>query len=83
MKQITKYSKEWWSPDCMTSLNKYRVSCDIQHWKEFKTNICIAKRNFLNKKIYKIVSSNKRPWDLMNWVRKKSIPTIESISYEN
>ena len=26
--------------------------------------------------------SNKRPWDLMNWVKKKSLPAVEAISYE-
>jgi len=31
MKQITKYSKEWWSLDCTTSLNKYQASGDIQY----------------------------------------------------
>jgi len=54
-----------------------------QYWKEFKTNIYTAKRNFFNKKIYEIASSNKRPWDLMNWVRKKSLSIIKSILYEN
>jgi len=83
MRQITKHSKEWWSPECTTSLNKYQASGNIQHWKEFKANVCTAKKNFFNEKIYKIISSNKRPWDLMNWVRKKSLPTIKFISYEN
>ena len=27
--------------------------------------------------------SNKRPWDLMNWIKKKSLPAIKPISYEN
>jgi len=26
--------------------------------------------------------SNKRPWDLMNWVKKKFLLAIEAISYE-
>jgi len=42
-----------------------------------------VKREFFDNKIHKIASSNKRPWDLMSWVRKKSLPAIESISYEN
>jgi len=45
--------------------------------------ICIAKREFFDNKIHEIASSNKKPWDLMNWVRKKTLPAIESISYEN
>ena len=45
--------------------------------------IHITKRKFFNDKIHEITSSNKRPWDLMSWVRKKSLPAIESISYKN
>ena len=25
---------------------------------------------------------NKKPWDLMNWIKKKTLPAIESISFE-
>ena len=42
-----------------------------------------VKRKFFDDKIYEIASSNKRPWNLMSWVRKKSLSAIESISYEN
>ena len=83
LKHITKHSKEWWNQDCTTSLNKYRSSGNLQHWKEFKATVRTTKRKFFDDKIYDIATSNKRPWDLMNWVRKKSMPAIESISYEN
>jgi len=82
-KRITKYSNEWWNQDCTDGLNKYRESGDLKHWKEFKSVVCIVKRKFFDNKIHEIASSNKRPWDLMSWVRKKSLPAIESISYEN
>jgi len=42
-----------------------------------------AKRKFFNRKIYEITSSNKRSWDLMSWVKKKSLPAIKTISYED
>ena len=83
LKWVTKHSKEWWNQDCTDCLNRYRVSGDIQYWKEFKANVRTAKRKFFDEKIYKIVLSNKRPWDLMNWVRRKSLPAIEAISYED
>jgi len=82
-KCITKHSKEWWNQDCTDSLDKYRESGDLKHWKEFKSVVHTVKREFFNNKIHEIASSNKRPWDLMSWVRKKSLPAIESISYEN
>ena len=46
-------------------------------------NVHTAKRKFFNKKIYEIALSNKRPWDLMNWIRKKSLLAIKAISYKN
>ena len=45
--------------------------------------VCTVKREFFNNKIHKITSSNKRPWDLMSWVRRKSLPAIKSILYKN
>jgi len=82
LKRITKYSKEWWNTECSDSLNRYRTLGDIQYWKEFKTNVCLAKRTFFDEKIQEIAMSNKRPWDLMNWVKKKSLPAVEAILYE-
>jgi len=82
-KRITKHSKEWWNQDCTDGLNKYCESGDLKHWKEFKSVVRTVKREFFDNKIHKIASSNKRPWDLMSWVRKKSLLAIESISYEN
>jgi len=81
-KRITKHSKEWWNQMCAESLNRYRNTGDIEHWREFKSNTRIAKKEFFDNKIYKIASSNKRPWNFMNWVKKKNLPTIESILYE-
>ena len=66
---------------CTESLNRYRNTGNIEHWREFKSNTRIAKREFFDNKIYEI-TSNKRPWDLINWVKKKNLPTIESILYE-
>jgi len=82
LKRITKHSKEWWNMECSDSLNRYQTSGNIQHWKEFKTNVYLAKRIFFDEKIQEIAMSNKRPWDLMNWVKKKSLPAVEAISYE-
>jgi len=82
-KHITKHSKKWWTHDCTESLNRYRTTGIIEHWREFKSNTRKAKREFFDNKIYKIASSNKRPWDLMNWVKRKTLPTIESILYED
>ena len=42
-----------------------------------------TKKKFFDDKIHKIAFSNKRPWNLINWVRKKPLPAIETILYEN
>jgi len=81
-KRITKHSKEWWNHECTESLNRYHNTGDIEHWWEFKSSTRIAKKEFFDNKIYEIASSNKRPWDLINWVKKKNLLTIESILYE-
>ena len=82
-KHITKHSKEWWNQDYTNGLNKYRESGNLKHWKEFKSVVCTVKRKLFDDKIHEIALSNKRPWDLMSWVRKKSLPAIESILYES
>jgi len=37
-KCITKHSKEWWNYACTESLNRYRNTGDIEHWRKFKSN---------------------------------------------
>jgi len=81
-KRITKHSKEWWNEQCSMCINKYHESGDIANWKAFKAAVRNAKRIFFNQKIQEIASSNKRPWNLMNWVKKKNLPAIEAIYHE-
>jgi len=81
-KRIMKHSKEWWNEQCTVCINKYCETGDVNSWKNFKSAIWNAKRTFFDQKIQEIAMSNKRPWDLMNWVRKKSLPAIKTIYHE-
>jgi len=41
----------------------------------------MAKRVFFNNRIQEITSTNKRLWDLMNWVKKQKLPATKAIKY--
>jgi len=42
----------------------------------------LAKRKFFDNKIQEIAILNKQPWDLINWIKKKSLSTIKTIIYK-
>jgi len=81
-KRITKHSKKWWNEQCTICINKYHETGDINNWKAFKSAMRNAKRSFFDQKIQEIATSNKRLWDLMNWIRKKSLLAIETIYHD-
>jgi len=80
---ITKYSKEWWNQECSDTLSKYRTSGHFDDWKAFKSCVKKSKSSFFEEKIHEIATTNKRPWDLMNWVKRKNLPAVEAIKYNN
>jgi len=64
--KISKYSKQWWSEECSRSLNNYRASRSLEHWKKFKKVVKDVKRSFFDDKIQEIANKNCGPWELMN-----------------
>ncbi|PPR07648.1 LOW QUALITY PROTEIN: hypothetical protein CVT26_001630, partial [Gymnopilus dilepis] len=40
-----------------------------------------TKRTFFDSRIHEIASTNKRPWDLMNWIQQRKLPPAEAITY--
>ena len=51
---ITRYSKAWWNKDCRHTLQKYRQSCSLENWKNFKSMVKKSKCSFFDKKIDEI-----------------------------
>ena len=77
-------SESFWykySKSINTKLNAYCSSKSIVDCKDFKGFIKETKRSFFNNKIQEIALKNKRPWDLMNWVKKCKIPAIEALQF--
>ena len=80
-RKITKHSKEWWDQECNNDLQTYCQARTIDNWKKFKQSVKSAKNKFFEEKITEIATTNKQPWDLMNWVKRKNLPATEAIKH--
>ncbi|KAF5345868.1 hypothetical protein D9756_011193 [Leucocoprinus leucothites] len=79
---ITNWSKEWWNPHCSETLLTYRRTKDRKDWRAFRAATQAAKCSFFDACIHEIALTNKRPWDLMEWVKQRKLPAIEGIHYQ-
>ena len=80
---ITKHSKSWWNEECRCALNKYKASRNLENWKRFKSTVKTTKQSFFDTKIQEIINKKQGPWELMSWVNKHKLPTIETIKYHD
>ena len=78
---ITKYSKIWWNEECSRDLSAYNTSRSRSDWSKFKKMVKRTKRIFFNEKIQEIATRNKKPWNLMNWVKNSKLPAKEAIKF--
>jgi len=81
--RYSKHSKQWWSESCRSTLLAYRTERSRENWKSFKLAVKIAKRSFFDNKIQEIANKSRGPWELMNWVKKRKLPAIEAIKYND
>jgi len=78
--KITKHSKEWWNQECSSTLSKYHRTGCFEDLRVFKQTIRTTKHAFFEK-IQEIATTNKQPWDLMNWIKCKALPAAEAIKH--
>jgi len=81
--KITRHSKSWWNKECSLALSNYRTTRSLENWKIFKNKVKTTKRSFFDIKIQEIANKKQGPWELMNWVNKCKLPTIEAIKYND
>jgi len=79
---ITKHSQPWWDDECTESLSQYKTEKSEESWLAFRRTVKAAKRKFFDSRIEDIALSNKRPWDLMEWVKQRKLPACETIQYK-
>ena len=80
--RLSKHSKQWWMKDCSRSLDIYRSSRSLENWKNFKKVVKNTKRSFFDDKIQEIANKSRRPWELMNWIKRRKVPAIKAIIYD-
>ncbi|PPR01421.1 hypothetical protein CVT26_015427 [Gymnopilus dilepis] len=77
----TNRSKPWWNAECKAAILKYRESGSSSDFNAFRKVCRKTKRIFFDACIHEIASTNKRPWDLMNWIQQRKLPPAEAITY--
>ncbi|KXN90290.1 hypothetical protein AN958_04323 [Leucoagaricus sp. SymC.cos] len=75
MSFISMRSKPWWNDECNDRVK--------DNWRTFQNTMQIAKRKFFDAKIEEIAEDNKRPWDLMPWVKDCKLPPARAIIHNN
>jgi len=81
---ITRHCKSWWNKECSLALSNYRLTRSLNNWKLFnKSKVKSSKWFFFDLKIQEIANKKQSPWELINWVNKRKLPTIKAIKHNS
>ncbi|KAF5320635.1 hypothetical protein D9611_013769 [Ephemerocybe angulata] len=79
--KVKPHSKAWWDAGCDAALAAYRADQTLAGYKALRTATKAAKRMFFDARIKEVAETNKRPWDLMAWVKERKNPPCEAIQF--
>ncbi|PPR03570.1 hypothetical protein CVT26_006106, partial [Gymnopilus dilepis] len=77
----TNRTKPWWNAECRAAIAKYRETGSPADFNAFRKVCRKVKRAFFDARISEIATSNKRSWDLMNWIQQRKLPPADAITY--
>jgi hypothetical protein len=78
---IGKCSNGWWNEECSDAIAIYRESRLPEDWSQYRRIMRNTKRDYFEARVHEIASTERRPWDLTAWTRKRTLPSHEAISF--
>lgn len=78
--RMCKRSKTWWTADCSHAKCIALKVNTKDNWITLNKVTCRAKQQFFEKCISEIAEKTKRPWDLMDWIAPRKLPSMKAIT---
>ena len=79
---ITPRSKKWWTDECQKAHDEWKADDNAETRGAFRRLVKKTRREFFDERIKDISETDKRPWDLMDWVKERKNPPCEAIQYD-
>ena len=78
---ITPRSKKWWTDECQKAYDEWKADDSAETRGAFRRLVKKTRREFFDERIKDISETDKRPWDLMDWVKERKNPPCEAIQH--